>query len=81
MDRIYLFFKRFNHSGNDRLSFSDFAQAIAPVNRRVAHLLKQRPALLGVDAMDQAFGHHILTCFVTALDLAIETEVTMEVIR
>ena len=25
MDRVYLFFKRFNLSGNDRLSFGDFA--------------------------------------------------------
>lgn len=52
-----------------------------PVNLRVAHLLKQRPARLGLETMDQAFGHHILTAFVAVLDLAIDTEVAMEVIR
>lgn len=81
MDRIYLFFKRFNLGGNDRLSFGDFVSAIVPVNPRMAHLLKQRPARLRLQAMDEAFGHHILTAFAAVLDLAIDTEVAMEVIR
>lgn len=81
MDRVYLFFKRYNMSGNDRLCFSDFVQAIVPVNPRVAHILKQRPALLGIQKMDQATGHHIQSAFVNVLDLAIDTEVAMEVIR
>jgi len=81
MDRLYLFFKRWNLSGNDRLSFSDFAQAIAPVNPRLGYILKERRAHRGVPTLDEIFTPAVRSCFVAVLDLAIDTEVSMEVIR
>jgi hypothetical protein len=33
MDRVFLFFKRYNLSGNDMLSFSEFVKCILPCNQ------------------------------------------------
>jgi len=33
MDRVFLFFKRYNLSGNDLLSFSEFVKCILPCNQ------------------------------------------------
>jgi len=44
MERIYIFFKRFNNSNDNYLSFSDFTQAILPINLEMQTLLKKRLA-------------------------------------
>ena len=42
MDRVFLFFQRFNTSRDDCLKFSEFSEAISPVNERMAFKLKSR---------------------------------------
>jgi hypothetical protein len=42
MDRIYLFFKRYNTSNDDLLRYSEFQNAISPCDPRSAHILRQR---------------------------------------
>jgi len=44
MERMYIFFKRFNKSNDNYLSFSDFTQAILPCNLEMQTLLKKRLA-------------------------------------
>lgn len=42
MDRVYLFFQRFNITRDDCLKFSEFCEAISPVNERMSFKLKSR---------------------------------------
>ena len=39
MDRVYLFFRRWNTSKDDMLKFSEFQMAISPVDQREAYTL------------------------------------------
>jgi hypothetical protein len=45
MDRIYLFFKRYNVRNDDLLSYAEFTYAICPVDDKEGHLLRCRPPL------------------------------------
>ena len=78
MDRIYLFFRRYNLVGDDCLSYNDFLQVACPKNPEMAYILKQRPR--GATEKE-IFDFFTTESFIEMLDCAIETEVQMETIR
>lgn len=82
MDRIYLFFRRYNQENDNHLTFQDFCQAICPINPSRAYKLGQR-AIRNVGQPNNSFGfeEHTLDTYLRMLDMAIETEVQMECIR
>ena len=76
MDRVYLFYKRYNTDNNDNLRFCEFAQAICPLDQKYSYRLRQRR-----ESISGRFEPHIIESFVQMVDLAIDTEVVMESIR
>jgi len=42
MDRVYLFFRRYNRSNNNLLRYSEFQDAICPVDPRLNGIVRAR---------------------------------------
>lgn len=81
MDRVYLFFQRFNVTRDDCLKFSEFTEAIAPVNERMAFQLKSRQVRNFASKNPNIFDQDIIDQFVVMMDKALEIEVSMESMR
>ena len=79
MDRVYLFFKRYNRSQNNLLRYSEFQDAISPVDPRLREILRARE--VRTSNHGEAFDRHTFDEFLRLLDAMIETEVQMEAIR
>lgn len=76
MDRIYLFFKRYNVRNDDLLSYAEFTYSICPVDDKEAHLLRCRPPLYQTPKEP-----HVLALFLAVMEQAIQLEVNFEQIR
>lgn len=82
MDRLYLFFKRYNVNADDRLSFTEFCQCVCPLHPHMEYVLKHRAEGSRAGFMDKdIFDFFTTEKFIAVLDSAIETEVAMETIR
>jgi len=85
MDRVFLFFKRYNLSGSDNLSFSEFVKCILPCNQYIAHILKNRPSKFGTETPFQSkkvkFEYFLKEKFANLVDLIIDLEIETEIIR
>ena len=40
MDRVYLFFRRYNNDQNDNLRYSEFSQAVCPLDQKYSYKLR-----------------------------------------
>lgn len=82
MDRLYLFFRRYNRRGDDALTLGDLLVAICPLHPKVAVVLKSRPSsVAGGFAHERVFDYFTVEKLTALIDAAIETEVQMEIIR
>lgn len=70
MERMYIFFKRFNRSNDNYLSFSDFTQAVLPVNLEMQTLLKKRLA----NKYNIQFDDYVIDKYLNLIDAVIDTE-------
>ena len=43
MDKIYLFFRRWNLNKDEKMTFKDFAEALGPINQQMSCKLHDRP--------------------------------------
>ena len=67
---MYTFFKRFNRSNDNYLSFSDFTQAVLPVNLEMQTLLKKRLA----NKYNIQFDDYVIDKYLNLIDAVIDTE-------
>jgi len=85
MDRVFLFFKRYNLSGNDMLSFSEFVKCILPCNQMTSLILKNRPSKFGTEIPSQGkkvkIEYFLKEKFANLVDLIIDLEIETEIIR
>jgi len=81
MDRVYLFFQRFNTSRDDCLKFNEFSDAILPVNERMGFKLKSRQVRIFASKNQHIFDQDIIDQFIVMMDKALEIEVSMEAMR
>jgi Ca2+-binding EF-hand superfamily protein len=81
MDRVYLFFQRFNVSKDDSLKFNEFSEAICPVNERMAFRLKARQVSNFASRSQHIFEQDLIDQFIKMMELALEMEVSMETMR
>ena len=76
MDRVYLFFKRYNTSNDNLLRYSEFQNAICPCDERTAHILRQRQ-----NRVSYPLEGHAFDLYIRLLEIMMDTEVQMETIR
>ena len=76
MDRIYLFFKRYNIANDNLLRYSEFQNALCPCDPRASHLLRARQS-----RSSYPFEGQCLDQYVRLLEIMIDTEVQFESIR
>lgn len=82
MDRLYLFFRRYNVNADDKLTFSEFSEAVCVLHPHFAYVLRNRPeGIRGGFTEKDIFDFFTNEKFIAVLDTAIETEVAMETIR
>ena len=43
MDKIFLFFRRWNLNKDEKLTFREFADALSPINQHMSYRLHTRP--------------------------------------
>ena len=76
MDRLYLFFRRYNLMGDDRLCLQDLAVAICPMHPHLGNILRNRPhSMMGHFTQREVFDYFTIEKLTAVIDLAIETEV------
>ena len=79
MDRIFLFYKRYNLAGNDHFSFSEFVKCILPCDQLTAEILKNRSSKFGTENRNQKravkFDFFLKEKFTNVFDLIIDTEI------
>jgi len=70
MDKIYLFFKRYNNMADDMLRYCEFQTAICPVDEREAYLIRQRQVRV-MSHGSSIFPKHTIDQFLLVMEQAI----------
>ena len=81
MDKIFLFFRRWNLSKDEKLTFREFADALSPINQHMSYRLHTRPVRNQAVKVDYLMGKPMTEAFIRVMECALETEVEMEKIR
>jgi len=81
MDKIFLFFRRWNLNKDEQLTFREFTDALSPINQHMSYRLHTRPVRNQSVKVDYLFGKPMTEAFIRVLECALETEVEMEKIR
>ena len=81
MDKVFLFFRRWNLHKDERMTFREFAEALGPINQKMAYRLHTRAVRNQAVKAEYLFGKPMTEAFLKVMECVLETEVEMEKIR